>query len=90
MKFSSECTYSNPIDRTCKHPKKVNSTPVCHKEICPESFDFIFEYDEGLYLDDGLVFSVCPECGVEQQDIGHHASCDECGHRPMPTTEKGW
>lgn len=42
--------------------------------------------DKGYYRDsDGVDWSVCPECGEAQGDMGNNVSCDACGYGPMPT-----
>ena len=35
--------------------------------------------------DDKIVWVTCPECGADQEDMGHNVACDECGYAPMPT-----
>jgi len=43
---------------------------------------------EGIYFDGEVYFSTCPECGLEQGDMGSHIACEECGYGPMPTMDK--
>ena len=34
------------------------------------------------------IFVACPACGYEQEDMGRHVECEDCGAGPMPTTGK--
>lgn len=33
---------------------------------------------------DDIEFVTCPECGMEQADMGVAVECEECGWFPMP------
>jgi len=42
---------------------------------------------DGIEFDGQVFWSICPDCGWEQGDLGRNVSCDECGYGPMPTMD---
>lgn len=46
------------------------------------------ELPEGIEFDGEVYWSICPECGNQQGDMGNNIACDKCGAL-MPTMDTG-
>lgn len=43
---------------------------------------------DGIEFDGEVYWSICPECGYQQGDMGNGIGCEECGFL-MPTMDTG-
>ncbi len=43
------------------------------------------ELPDGIEFDGEVYWATCPDCGVQQGDLGRGVCCDNCGYGPMPT-----